>query len=118
MFKKLTLIVLFFISNAYADDTHKTSWTEKIKNSPVVVKVFAAIVPCIALFIAMNKVMINYKDNENIVYIAWQIKWAAAAIASIFGNLLMKVNFKNWMDKNSQKYKACNASESIIIRQE
>jgi hypothetical protein len=121
MFKKLSLVALFFISNAYANTTGETSWTKKIKHSPALVKIFVAIIPCIFTFVAMDKVMINYKDDETIVGIAWSIKWAAAAIASIFGNLLMKVNFRKWISRNSLKsdYKKChdiNESKPILVQ--
>lgn len=106
MFKKLVLMVLFFISNINAtDNTQHVKWTKRVKHSPALVKVFAAIVPCIVAFISMNKVMVNYKDSEAIVNIAYGIKWGAVSIASIFSNLLLKVNLKKWIKRNSQKYK-------------
>lgn len=105
MFKKLVLIALLFISNAYATDAQKVKWTHKVKHSPALVKVFAAIVPCIVTFITMNKVIVNNKDSDVIVSAACAIKWAAASIASIFSNLLLKVNLKKWIKRNSSKYK-------------
>jgi hypothetical protein len=106
MFKKLVLIALLFISNVYATDSQNVKWTKRVKYSPALVKVFAAIVPCIVTFISMNRVMINHKDSEVIVGAACAIKWAAASIASIFSNLLLKVNIKKWIKRNASKRKA------------
>jgi hypothetical protein len=116
MFKKLALMILFFVSNTYTTNTEKVSWTKKIKHSPALVKVFAAIVPCIVTFAAMSKIMVNYKDSETIVNIAYFVKWTAASIASIFGNLLMKVNLKKWLKRNQSKYKALKIPDPVLVQ--
>jgi hypothetical protein len=101
MLKKLSLVVLFGISNLHATDVSpKTGFIEKVKNSPAIVKVVGGIIPCIVAFISMDAVMRTYKDNPeklNIVNIAYHIKWISLIIASVFGNLLLRINFRNWI---------------------
>lgn len=116
MFKQLVLIVLFFISNVSADNTHKTSWTKRIKKSPAVIKVFVGIMPAIATFLSMDVVMQSYNDNPNIVAIAFYIKWAALGIACMFGNLLMKFNFYKWLNVPLSKKKMINKPDPIILQ--
>lgn len=114
MFKKLVLMVLFLVSNVHATDTQHMKWTKRVKHSPALVKVFLAIVPCIITFITMDKVIVNYPDSDIIASIGCAVKCGAASIASIFSNLLLKVNFKKWIKKRSSKHKHSKVPEPLI----
>lgn len=111
MLKKLVLMVLFLVSNVHATDTQQVKWTKRVKHSPALVKVFLGIVPCIVAFITMNKVMVNYPDSEVIASIGCAVKCGVASIASIFSNLLLKVNVKKWLKKRSSKHKHSKVPE-------